>query len=134
MLGTPSVVLVVDGYNVAFAGWPDASAADKRELLARGLVELHHRTGAEILCVFDGDGTVAKPLRREGVRVVFSAAGEEADAVVVRSVRELPRDRPVVVVSSDRWVAEHAEAAGARVVGAPSLVEALRSRRTPARR
>lgn len=134
MLTTQGVVLVVDGYNAAFAGWPEASAADKRELLARGLVELHHRTRCEILCVFDGDGTAAKPLRRDGVRVVFSAAGEEADAVVVRSVREFPGDRPVVVVSSDRWVAENAEAAGARVVGSPSLVEALRSRRSPARR
>jgi predicted RNA-binding protein with PIN domain len=79
--------------------------------------------------VFDGDGSDAKPLRREGVRVVFSLAGEEADAVVVRAVQELPIERAAIVVSSDRWVRDHAEVAGATVVPSDTLIAVLRSRK-----
>jgi predicted RNA-binding protein with PIN domain len=129
MLTVPGLLLVVDGYNAAFVGWPEASPADKRERLGRGLVELHRRFGCEVLCVFDGDGSDARPLKREGVRVVFSAADEEADAVVVRAVRELDPQRPAIVVSSDQWVVEHAQAAGALAVPSPTLVATLRAPR-----
>jgi YacP-like NYN domain len=128
MLGANGVLVVVDGYNAAFAGWPEATAADKREHLGRGLVDLHQRFGCEVLCVFDGDGTDTRGLRRDGVRVVFSPADEEADVVVVRAVRDLPIDRPAIVVSSDGWVREHSERAGAVVVPSPTLISLLRSR------
>lgn len=129
MLALPGLVLVVDGYNAAFSGWPDASAADQREHLARALHHVHGRFGCEVICVFDGDGTEGvKPLRRDGLRVLFSAADEEADTVVVRIVAQLPPERSAVVVSSDRWVAEHAEAAGATAVGSPTLVALSRTR------
>ncbi len=128
MLGAAGLLVVVDGYNAAFAGWPDATAADKREHLGRGLVDLHQRFGCEVLCVFDGDGADSRGLRKEGVRVVFSPADEEADVVVVRAVRELPIDRPAIVVSSDGWVREHSERAGAVVVASPTLISLLRSR------
>ncbi|MCZ7526454.1 MAG: NYN domain-containing protein [Acidimicrobiia bacterium] len=64
--------------------------------------------------------------RRPGVRVVFSAPGEEADAVVVREVAGLPPHVPAVVVSSDRWVREHAEGEGALAVSADTLLAVLR--------
>ena len=128
MLAASGVLVVVDGYNAAFAGWPEASAADKREHLGRGLVDLHQRFGCEVLCVFDGDGSDTRGLRREGVRVVFSPADEEADVVVVRAVRELEIDRPAIIVSSDGWVRDHGEAAGAVVVPSPTLIALLRSR------
>jgi predicted RNA-binding protein with PIN domain len=82
-----------------------------------------------VLIVFDGDGSgVARPpIRRGGVRVVFSDASEEADDVVVREVAELPKRVPVVVASSDAWVRQHAESAGAVVVGADALLRVLRT-------
>ena len=58
--------------------------------------------------------------------MVFSEADEEADEVVVREVEDLPKRIPVVVVSSDAWVREHAEAAGAVVVPADALLTVLR--------
>jgi hypothetical protein len=60
------------------------------------------------------------------VRVVFSPEGEEADAVVVREAMNLPGEVPVVVASSDGWVAEHARKADARVVSSGTLLRALR--------
>ena len=128
MLKSSEVLLVVDGYNVTKRGWPDAGAADQRERLGIALTQLHRRLGCRVLCVFDGDGSgpLAATARPGGIRVVFSEADEEADEVVVREVEDQPKRIPVVVVSSDAWVREHAEAAGAVVVPADALLTVLR--------
>ena len=128
MLKAPGVVLVVDGYNVTQRSWGDATPSEQRTRLAMALAQMHLRGGCETTVVFDGDGTEGvPPFRRPGLRVLFSARGEEADEVVVREVDRLPKRVPVVVASSDAWVREHAEAAGARVVSADTLLAALRA-------
>ena len=71
----------------------------------------------------------ADPIRRGGVRVVFSDAGEEADEVVLREIQALPKAVPVVVASSDAWIREHAEQEGAVVVPADALLSFLRPSR-----
>ncbi len=63
--------------------------------------------------------------RRPGVRVRFSDANEEADAVVVREVAALPPTVPVLVVSSDREVRDQSEAEGATVVSSDTFLRAL---------
>lgn len=130
MLATPEVVLIVDGYNVAHRAWPDSTAGDQRERLGIAATALCRRLGCEVVLVFDGNGSRPRPaLRRGGVRVLFSDAGEEADEVVVREVEARPRRIPVVVASSDAWVTEHARDQGAAVVGADALVRAIRPNR-----
>jgi predicted RNA-binding protein with PIN domain len=125
MLRTDGVTLIVDGYNVAKRAWPEATPSDQRERLALALAALHARTGCSSTVVFDGDaagGASVPVLRRRGLRVLFSAAGEEADDVVVREVERLPKRVPVVVASSDAWVREHAEREGSVVIGADTLL------------
>jgi predicted RNA-binding protein with PIN domain len=128
-LRTSGVLLVVDGYNVAKRAWPDATPGDQRERLALALAALHTRLGCSSTVVFDGDatgGAVVPVLRRRGLRVLFSAAGEEADDVVVREVAKQPKRVPVVVASSDAWVREHAEREGAVVIAADTLLAVAR--------
>jgi predicted RNA-binding protein with PIN domain len=128
MLRAKGVVLVVDGYNVTQRAWAEAPLGDQRVRLAQALVALHARFGCESVAVFDGDGSTSIPTLqpRPGLRVEFSDAGEEADEVVVREARALPKRVPVVVASSDAWVREHAEAVGATVVSADALLAVLR--------
>jgi len=127
MLRTRGVRLVVDGYNVSMAGWPGQLVATQRERLLGALERLHLRLRADVTVVFDGADVEGVPTpRRPGIRVVFSSDGEKADPVVVREVERLPRSTPAIVASSDRWVQEHAEDAGATVVPADALLELLR--------
>jgi len=66
------------------------------------------------------------PLRRRGLRVVFSAAGQEADEVVVGEVMFRPDDVPVVVVSSDREVQAGARSEGATVLSSDAFLQLMR--------
>jgi hypothetical protein len=57
--------------------------------------------------------------------VLFSKPGEIADELIRRLVRAEPAGRPLVVVSSDREVADGVRRAGARAVPAAALVRRL---------
>ena len=127
MVRTPGVAVIVDGYNVSMLAWPDASAAEQRDRLCDALVEFHLRVRCEVTVVFDGaEVPGVRPLRRRGLRVVFSAAGQEADDVVVDEVMFRPDDVPVIVVSSDRAVRAGAEAEGAAVLTADEFLLLMR--------
>jgi predicted RNA-binding protein with PIN domain len=126
-LSLPMVHLVVDGYNVTKAGYPSLPLAEQRVRLVGGLAALAARTGAEVTCVFDGaqlDGPVRLTQPR-GVRVLFSAPGEIADELIRRLVAAEPPGRPVVVVSSDREVADGVRRSGARPVPSSMLLNRL---------
>ncbi|GEA89126.1 NYN domain-containing protein [Cellulomonas cellasea] len=122
LLALPHAHLVVDGYNVSKAAWPSLSLAEQRRRLVDALANVAGRTGAEITCCFDGqEGPRPSGGGARGVRVLFSV-GEIADDLIRRLVGAEPRGRVVVVVTSDRQVADDVEAAGARVVPSATLV------------
>jgi predicted RNA-binding protein with PIN domain len=127
LLDLPQVHLVVDGYNVTKTGYGSLSLAEQRSRLVNGLGVLAGRTRAEVTCVFDGttlDSRVIQAAPR-GVRVLFSPEGETADELIRRLVRAEPAGRPVVVVSSDREVADGVRSAGARPVPSSLLLRRL---------
>jgi predicted RNA-binding protein with PIN domain len=127
MVRTPAVAVIVDGYNVSMLAWPHASAAEQRERLCDALVEFQLRFRCEVTVVFDGaEVPGVRPLRRRGLRVVFSAAGQEADDVVVSEVMFRPDDVPVIVVSSDREVRASSVAEGATVLPSDRFLALLR--------
>ena len=127
MVRTRGLAVIVDGYNVSMLAWPEASAADQRERLCDALVEFQLRVRCEVTVVFDGaEVSGVRPLRRRGLRVVFSAAGQEADEVVVGEVMFRPAEVPVIVVSSDREVKAAAESEGATVLPADDFLQLMR--------
>lgn len=129
LLGLPAVHLIVDGYNVTKTGYPEQSLAVQRERLSSQLAVLAARTGAEATVVFDGAGVIGVPSASgRGVRVLFSAEGVSADDVIRALVAAEPQGRTVVVVTSDRAVADSVRVRAAHPV--PSAVLLARLRRT----
>lgn len=125
--GPDDPAVILDGYNVSMQAWGDAAPDTQRQRLCALLERFHVRTNRSVTVVFDGaDVEGLRPPRRPGVRVVFSPADVEADEVVVAEVEDLPPERPAVVVSSDRWVQDHAEAEGALVVRSELFLDYLR--------
>lgn len=110
-------LLVVDGYNVIHKSGRYLARVDEtaegdpfeqaRELLVAD-VAAYAKGRYEAVIVFDAAGNVSpeRPeIRRAGVRLVFSAAGESADTVIERLVTaERLRPRAVTVVTSDRAI------------------------------
>jgi predicted RNA-binding protein with PIN domain len=127
LLALPGAHLIVDGYNVTKSGYGELPLEQQRDRLVTGLAALAARTGAEVTCVFDGAdaGGAAPALAARGMRVLFSRSGEIADELIRRLAAAEPPGRVVVVVSSDREVADGVARSGARPVAAPALLRLL---------
>ncbi|GGK26521.1 RNA-binding protein [Pilimelia terevasa] len=126
LLALPKVHLVVDGYNVTKRGYGELSLERQRQRLITGLSGLAAQTRAEVTVVFDGaDKVPGLPPPPRGVRVLFSKKGEIADELIRRLVRAEPAGRPVVVVSSDREVADGIRRHGAYPAAADALLRRL---------
>ncbi|WP_418956622.1 NYN domain-containing protein [Streptomyces tritici] len=127
LLALPQAHLVVDGYNVTKTGYPTMPLEKQRLRLLGGLSALAARSGAEITCVFDGAELAAPVLLAppRGVRVLFSKPGVTADELIRQLVRAEPPGRPVVVVSTDREVADGVAKSGARPVASALLLKRL---------
>ncbi|KAB7842860.1 NYN domain-containing protein [Streptomyces mobaraensis NBRC 13819 = DSM 40847] len=127
LLALPQAHLVVDGYNVTKTGYPTMPLDKQRLRLLGGLSMLAAQTGAEMTCVFDGAELAAPVLLAppRGVRVLFSKPGVTADELIRQLVRAEPPGRPVVVVSTDREVADGVAKVGARPVASALLLRRL---------
>ncbi|SCL18051.1 Predicted RNA-binding protein containing a PIN domain [Micromonospora pallida] len=126
LLALPKAHLVVDGYNVTKRGFGEMSLEQQRKRLITGLGGIAAQTGDEVTVVFDGAERIhGLPPSPRGVRVLFSRKGETADDLIRRLVRAEPPGRPVVVVSSDREVADGVRRHGAYPLGADALLRRL---------
>jgi predicted RNA-binding protein with PIN domain len=126
LLTAPGVHLLVDGYNVTKTGYGEQSLEVQRGRLLAAVGALAARTGVELTVVFDGAGLegarVPLTVAPRGVRLLFSGPGQTADDVLRELVRAEPRGRPLVVVSSDREVADDVRRDGARPVPSRALL------------
>ncbi len=127
LLALPQAHLVVDGYNVTKTGYPQMPLEKQRLRLLGQLAQLAAQTGAEVTCVFDGAELAVPVLLAppRGVRVLFSKPGVTADELIRQLVRAEPPGRPVIVVSTDREVADGVARAGARPVASAVLLKRL---------
>ncbi|MGA4842476.1 NYN domain-containing protein [Streptomyces sp. G45] len=127
LLALPQAHLVVDGYNVTKTGYPTMPLEKQRLRLLGSLSQLALQSGAEVTCVFDGAELAAPVLLAppRGVRVLFSKPGVTADELIRQLVRAEPPGRPVIVVSTDREVADGVAKAGARPVASAVLLKRL---------
>jgi predicted RNA-binding protein with PIN domain len=122
--------LIVDGNNVIGSRpdgwWRDRPGAARRLIAA--LQALARRTGDRISVVLDGRPLPDVPEGvHDGVLVAYATRAGR-DAADDRIVAEVERDRDagsLVVVTSDRALADRVQALGARVEGAGALLAQL---------
>lgn len=126
LVGVAHATIMVDGYNVAKLGWPDQPLSEQRERLLDVLEELVARHGTSVHVVFDGADIGAVPSIRRRLRVTFSAAGVSADDVIGEMVAALPIEQPVVIVTNDRAVRDHARRYGANLLTSQQLLAVSR--------
>ncbi|MFG1812757.1 NYN domain-containing protein [Kribbella sp. NPDC049174] len=127
LLALPQVHLIIDGYNVTKTAWPNSPLHSQRQRLVTALGALVAQRRIEVTVVFDG-AELSGPVQLNpprGVRVRFSPAGVIADEVIRQLVRAEPPGRPIVVVSTDREVAESIIAMGARSLSATTLISRI---------
>ncbi len=126
LLALPRVHLVVDGYNVTKRGFGDLSLEQQRSRLVAALAGIAAQSGAETTVVFDGAEKLnAVPGIPRSLRVLFSRKGETADELIRALVRAEPPGRPVVVISSDREVADGVRRHGAYPLSADTLLRRI---------
>ena len=120
----------VDGNNVMGSrpdGWWRDRAGAARRLLEQ-VAELARAVGGQWTVVFDGPSREGNAATRfEGVTVEYAKrpGRNGADDHIMHLLDLLPVGSDVVVYTSDRGLRERAEAAGARVEGARSLLSQL---------
>jgi predicted RNA-binding protein with PIN domain len=125
LVGDPGVLVVVDGYNLAREAWSGLTPEEERRRTVVLLEEVAHRSGAPVTVVFDGDDTMVAPAASRVVRVRFSASGVTADDDIATLLTALPTDQPVLVVSTDREVADDARSQGALVLTSAEFLAAI---------
>jgi len=125
LLRLSDMQVLVDGYNLSIAGWPDLDLELKRSRLLDVLSGLEASTGATFHVVFDGAEAgfgLPSESRLRSVQVRFTEPGVEADDVVLDLVSNLPIELPCTVVSSDHRVRDGARQRGANVVSSEQFL------------
>ncbi len=129
LVKVPGVRVLVDGYNVAKTRWPEGTLEWQRErLLSSMATKFTGQVSPDV--VFDGDDSYSSSFsssapRRSKIRVTWSPSGVTADDVLLAMVDRIDPGVTVVVVSTDREVAEGAADRGANIVSSWSFANWL---------
>ncbi len=114
---------LIDGMNV-IGTRPDAWWRDRDAAMLR-LVDMLERWAAseaeDVTVVFER--APSPPIRSSVIEIAHAprAKRNAADDEIVRRLQQDPDPANVMVVTSDRWLAERASAEGAAVLGADSF-------------
>ncbi len=124
--------LIIDGYNLlGVRGGLRGDVEARREQLIRNLAGYRQRKGYPVTVIFDG-WRAGHPVEhvewREGIGVVYSRQGEQADAVVKRLAEKYGSD--CAVVSSDREITGFARVQGCTVITSSDFETRLQVRST----
>lgn len=119
--------IIIDGYNLIRQS--DSMGRFESFSLQSGRNELIRRTslykkarGHRITIVFDGwasDPLMEERDREGGIDIIYSRKGEKADEVIKRMVKE--REEEIVVVTSDRNIADSISRSGGVAISSPEF-------------
>ena len=115
-------MILIDGYNVSLNSFGNLSLELQRDRIVACATSVEARFHPSCLVVFDGQSSGTRGRIQSKVHVVFSPSGVTADDVIVERIRVTPRDKPVLVVTSDRNLAARAKGLGCEVISSASFV------------
>lgn len=119
--------LIIDGYNLIRASESlsraeAVSLEEGRETLVARLAAYKRVKHWPVTLIFDamsGPNLREKSEHVQGVKVVYSPAGQTADQVIIRLAQQ--KGTQALVVTSDRALARAVETAGATVITSPEF-------------
>ena len=119
--------LIIDGYNLIrqsdrLRRAEKFTLEEGRHSLIRFLTPYRERKGHRLTVVFDGweGGSFQEERDREGgIDIIYSRKGEKADDLIKRLAERSPDE--VLVVTSDRDIANYVERCGRTVVDSPTF-------------
>ena len=128
--------LIIDGYNVIYTDDDLRRTACKhlqtaRERLIDLLKGYVNDRRVQVTVVFDGRGGMAdaESILPGSLQVVFSAAGQTADELILSAIRRSGNPRAYVVVSSDMAdIGRAARELGCEVMGSKRFLDRLTGR------
>lgn len=118
----PDLVVLIDGYNVSLNSFGDLSLELQRERTVACATNIESRFHPSCVIVFDGQSSTTRGRVQSKVHVVFSPSGVTADDVIIERIQVTPKERPIVVVTSDRNLAARARGLGCQTISSSSFV------------
>jgi predicted RNA-binding protein with PIN domain len=130
--------IIIDGYNLirqsdTLRRYERFSLEDGRKALIRSISLYKKQRGHKVTVVFDGwqGGPVDEERDKlSGIDIVYSRKGEKADEVIKRMVQE--RAEEIVVVTSDRDIADFVSRRGGTAISSPEFDELMGKAKTAA--
>lgn|GEM_PF-5037075 len=116
------LVVLIDGYNVSLNSFGDLSLELQRDRVISCATSIESRFHPSCLVVFDGQSSGTRGRIQSKVHVVFSPTGVTADDVIIERIRVTPKEKPVLVVTSDRNLAARAKGLGCETISSASFV------------
>ena len=123
--------IIIDGYNMIrqsdeLRRYERLSLEAGRDALARSVSHYKKQRGHKVTVVFDG--WQSGPVKEErdklsGIDVIYSRKGEKADEVIKRMVQN--RSEEVVVVTSDREIADFVSRRGGTAISSRDFDELM---------
>jgi len=119
--------IIIDGYNLirqseVLRRMERMSLEEGRKALIRRLAPYRRSRGHRISVVFDGwqNGPLSEERDREqGMDILYSRRGERADELIKRMISAAGEE--IVVVTSDRGIADFAERRGYTAIPSPAF-------------
>jgi predicted RNA-binding protein with PIN domain len=129
--------IIIDGYNLirqsaALRRYERLSLEAGRNALARSVYDYKKQRGHKVTIVFDGwqGGPVDEERDKlSGIDIIYSRKGEKADEVIKRMVQG--RAEEVVVVTSDRDIADFVSRRGGTAISSRDFEELMERSKTP---
>jgi predicted RNA-binding protein with PIN domain len=124
-------VYLIDGYNLLHQ-FPELrkkmeyDLENARDALLARLSGFSLSKGVIVSVVFDGSGEPdPSQSRSRTVRVRFSRPPEKADPLIKKMISERKRDEELILVSSDRDIADYARLCGVKVEASQAFAQMM---------